>query len=290
MSINCLTLPSFRFIWDKPAGSGPRFNSLTTGILLLIAPMGIAHASILEVNFSGVLNSTYGSTVNYFEQNPGSTVHGQFRIDQETLRLLTPPNINAVKSAGYGRGTTQYGDAKINSGFKQNWIQFKVPTLNFDFSNEIADERSYDYISVGSGTQKDGFTVVDEYNRFSSTSGACGNLSSPSVAYCWRFKIEELPLQADTFAGAGFPQQFSYPTDGLAGSATPMLTFTLQNTFPEYGAVGLMKGNISLQSVSVAPVPLPAAAWLFLSALGGGYLVTRRRRQPHLSLHLDREA
>jgi len=94
-----------------------------------------------------------------------------------------------------------------------------------------------------------------------------------------------------SFGSIGFGNPDDPFISGLTGDTLPSVSgsfsnnasgtlvyFILDNFVNTPGPDGIFSGNFAFSTSTLAPVPLPAAAWLFLTALCGGFGLRKLQR------------
>lgn len=84
-----------------------------------------------------------------------------------------------------------------------------------------------------------------------------------------------------TFSVAGL--NFSDFIKSVNGSPNVFFAIDIQGPNTKTGLIGLLDNDLTITPVIGDTTPLPAAAWLFGSVLGGGALVLRRRKKARTS-------
>ena len=122
--------------------------------------------------------------------------------------------------------------------------------------------------------------------EFSGRSCAWENGAVPGEDYTGAFKIDFASDKAGTWSFTAGPGLTHAPAYMVVKAATNWALYALDALAGDWSTAGLMTPNGKNQAGashvsfynSVAPVPLPAAAWLLIAGLGGLGVVARRRR------------
>ena len=219
--------------------------STLTGVLVALP----GHAALYDLNFSGRLgNYVTARELGFETYGPNNVVSGSMRIDTSKMGPDLRPNSSPV-------------DWRAGSG---NWISTSFDrTIPYSYENPSAPGTHYDsmYMSTWNGNY-DRVTFADHFTD--DEDGYCAGVARPSD-YCWHIKIN-----ADLSKGSfDFEKALKIDESNLLRAD---MVIRLVNYDPQYGFVS---GNTyrafnltSLTLTPVAPVPLPAAAWMFLMALG----------------------
>jgi hypothetical protein len=169
----------------------------------------------------------------------------------------------------------QTGDVIITHVNFLSPFALKITDLNDDFWSS----------STGSAT---GLEPIGFHYWYSDGTSGTGSNSTASIfsSITW-----------DVLAGAANPLSNSYTSAGAAVGAMSKLTgsnitdsiavimgFTIQTNINSYtlnrndGEIGTFNGSILAGDIQLAPIPIPAAVWLFGSALGLLGLLRRGKR------------
>ena len=231
-----------------------------------------AYASTMVLEFSGTLASIYKLGVDSTnDATVGQTVNGRFKIGMDSI----PSNSSFYPSQGVYQSTSA------------SWITTEIDGFGFDVARGMAENPGGSYVDLVNKVNNspfvgglDGLNVRDDYFFGSCTGSAnfCANFSlegpaASNVVYFHpdTFSDIQLPFELDLLNG-DFLTPNGDPTEG-------QVTFKYLAKFD--GVYQYAVGNIALNKLtaSVAPVPLPAAAWMFLTAMGGlAGLKLRKRR------------
>jgi len=155
------------------------------------------------------------------------------------------------------------GDTTSNSNYFLELALDKDPTANTDFADNILSGQVFGFWDQGDSLVEDGVTqrggAAVEFNNPTNDRDS-GNLPGYVVVNSWKSGWQFL-LGDDIGA----------PRDGLFDLR---LTAYADNN-------GLMGSQLAQVQVTadVAPIPLPAAGWLLLTAVGGLGVAARRRRK-----------
>ncbi len=236
---------------------------------------GLSQAAYVSFEFTGVLTSFSDSS------SPNPNVKGS-------------PSVGGVVTGRF----IQHGalpNGKVVSGGKdasyqdstRSFLSFQLDGLGFDFTNQtqlVNDRDRYpvqehaDQIRIVNDTP-DGIALRDRF-----TSGNTFGCHVDEMCFDFRLRgplsgagLSYLP--PDTFTSTEVPTSLGLTNFVGLNGVTPAesyINITYYNGLD--GVRRAVDGTISLQSIRVAPVPLPASAWLFLTGLGGLTWVARRRR------------
>ena len=230
-------------------------GSTLTGILVSLP----GHAALYDLNFSGKLgNYVTAKELGFDTYGPNNVVSGSMRINTSMAGSDIRPNTNAY-------------DIRAGVG---NWISTSFDrSIRYSYENPLAPGTHYDSVSLNTlNPGWDQLTFVDHFTDNQDT--YCAGVLQPSN-YCWHIEIT-----ADVAKGSfDFDKALKVDESNLFRAN---MVIRLVNYDPKYGYVS---GNAylgfnlsSLTLTPVAPVPLPAAAWMFLMALGSftGFRVKRR--------------
>ena len=98
-----------------------------------------------------------------------------------------------------------------------------------------------------------------------------------------RGSVELFSRHEDSTDANGWLSHGAVATAGRGYIQTASLTFMALNAFDYVLRIGGHAGHIGaiykFGVAAVSPVPLPAAAWLFASALAGGFFISRKKRK-----------
>lgn len=227
-----------------------------------IAPA--TNAAALEIQFSGTLNLYPNqTTTNFLSAQVGERVSGRFLVDTGVT----------VNNTG-GTNAIQY-TAGILPGRELKFVSTEFQGSTFDFTRADQQGSDKDRLRLGPGTNpaRQQLSISDVY-RDGAGSGVCG--AATNLRYCWTVELSAL-LPGGTLP-LEWPQTFTLGPDQLTEAE---LRFNLFNDMAEFGPLGRMSGYLSLDTLNATapvPTPLPAAAWLFLTGLGGLVWMRRARR------------
>lgn len=244
-----------------------KFYTAVVGLAMSVIMMP-ASAATVSMYFTGTLSDLSGRPINSIFFNPvnGNEVTG--RVDFDISKQPSDPLSDPDQSV--------YAD-KVGQP-RVDWVDFNSDQLEFS-KEAVPVNRTSDKVSVrnnyylGSDQFIDQLGFVD--NASSDTSGLCN-----ATKTCWQFTSNAqswFRLNQSTFSGDAFPQPFDL-TD--FENQNQSIKYILSNKESAVGTLGFEQGYIKLTSLSfnVAPVPLPAAGWMFVSALVGGIVFARNKK------------
>jgi hypothetical protein len=224
---------------------------------MLLCSAITSEAAVVRIDFSGS-NSSPGAA-NVFG-TPVPDVTGYLIYDDATAGVpfsSTATNYSgAIKEIYFSMGaggssvfsgsrSGSFGSAQVQNAAGSDRLSFNNMTLT---ASQLVGEVPTVVNSTGDGTRT--------FNDAQLTFGLAGTASTIS---------DQALLGIDPLAFTGTPRNLSvflsYTTTG-ATSGFPASSF-----------------NYNFTTLSVAPVPLPAAGWLLLSGLGGVGALARRRKR-----------
>lgn len=227
-----------------------------------------ADAALLKLEFSGTLRDITNSDSTFITNGlqDGADITGSF-----TIGGPVPDDISIYSYEGNFRG--QY-----------NWIETKVDQFNvrLDQARTI-----YPY-----GFEQDQFKLIDDtpdkllisdvfktYPAESINSGC-----APRNSFCSFFELLSItgsgpaPLPLNPFSDSNFPDDLSsfMGTNLLGQPGSARLKFDIFDRLIGSTGDARAAGYITVDTLTVAPVPLPAGVWLFMTAIAGGLAYRRK--------------
>lgn len=244
-------------------GAKSRF---VAGLVLGCSVASTVSAAPFVMEFSGSLDMNNTGT-SYFAAAQGETVTGRFHFDSDIApRNWSPDPTSSITYRG---------------SFPSNELRFtriELDNFSFDTAGASGSGKKRDAFFLGSFGANQSLRVTDAFDSNDGSSRNCtGTASSPSL--CWKVQLSLL-LPADSLP-IEWPQTFSADETQLGGSAIEYAFFqrppaSARSSLAALSGTGYASGQINLQSLSIAPVPVPAAGGLFMSAIGVFWLLRRR--------------
>lgn len=236
--------------WNMP-------HSIRSKLIILVASSLGTVCSTNALAANAYLNFTAKWTNNsssplFFNLNADKTITGRFVID-----LAMMPSDKATQA---NIGNYSYDPLKepVNP-----WISFESPNLLFA-KNDSDETLSRDALLI---SNQGNFEVRDKQKE----QGILGCKRSPTN--CWSFNIYPIHPDGSKMRGDQLPLSFDWSD---LKSESHFLKWEINNTDPTLGLTGYEAQLATspmlitdLSFVAPAPVPLPAAAWMFVAALGG---------------------
>ncbi len=225
-------------------------------------------AATAELFFSGtldILEVPEVNNTNFFSVGHGETVSGRFVFDLS--RVPEDIQTSGNQQLSYSSG------ASFSREFSWATTVFDQSNFNFDRTRDTGLDKDVFRIDR-SGPKEDELFVADAYNEKRSI--RCDGRGSD---YCWGIRLNAL-VDKGTLA-LDWPQTFDL---GAGDLTEDLISLNLFNTNADYGDTGFMAAFIRLDSLSIvapvppAPVPLPAALWLFLTGLTSLLVFTRTKK------------
>jgi hypothetical protein len=215
------------------------------------------------------------------------------------IAMFSAPSMASTILSGSGAMTYSYQATVANPAetYSGNDYSLAVPGL-YTFTDTFASQAAAT-TPLGTSTTVGAYDFQDSY-RFSITSASAGDSLVASLGYGTLFQLTNLQVRlyqvSSTPGATTAPVVGGIPTgatmtkawNGISGvvSAPNPVAFTdtfnnLQTGTYILDVAGISSGTLGAAYVgqlNLAPVPLPAAAWLLVSGLGGVGLFTRRRK------------
>lgn len=247
-------------------------------VILVASSLGVAYAApslaaTAYLNFTAKWTNTEKTPL-FFALNADKTITGRFVLDLDRM----PSDKNTSTTVG----NYSYSVPKETA---TPWVRFESSNLLFD-RRDSDETRSGDYLDVETSGFVSGAKVqINDSQREPSYLGC-----QYSQSTCWHFLTYGIFLNASKQNGDGLPLSFNF--DDISHTSHSFLLYEIKNTDSARGPVGHEKWYSSsplvitdLSFVAPAPVPLPAAAWMFVAALGGLAGVKARSRKRAFQRH-----
>ncbi len=237
----------------------------------ILLPIAAAAAFSMNAD-AALLTLEFGGTLRDIDErsDSDSILNGARNADFVTGRFI----INSPVPADEEARNTNYGNYKSNI----NWIN-----TEFDnFTYRIDQARGvYPF-----GFQKDNvellnsdtvdFLYIEDFYTPDPSDDNCSNIFCSSI-FLKGDTGRRAPLAINPFSGDGFPGDLSAVAGvNLLGQPDfAQVQFTIWDGLSG-GVTQKATGNIHLDYLRVAPVPLPAGVWLFMTAIAGGLAYRRK--------------
>jgi hypothetical protein len=212
-------------------------------LLAFTALVAEAQAALISYSFSGTISAVSGPAT---APAAGDSFSGVFTFDTSTAATLFP-GLPAV---------ARYDDASPLLQISSGAFQWSSAPATIFVRN---DANGLDQTCASAGTCRDEFSInsVSPLEVSGTPLGASGELTLIGVSL---FLISDAtyPATSSTFTDLSLPSVLTLDDFQIA-----RVSMVFQDPL-NLSAVAIVQGNIS----SLAPVPLPAAAWLLLSGLG----------------------
>ena len=227
----------------------------------LLLSSAFAYSAQYKVTFSGAVNSNF----------PAFGLSGPLSSRKFSGQVLLDTDLGGADVYSHSKSLSEYRG-------NGNWIDFSFNhSVPFNFNAVIPGGVHKDSVGLSDSSGRgatDSFTVKSLFS--SDPKGECGGVSRPAE-YCYLITLNLYPKDGKITWG----QEMTLGKEdfGATGSLTAyLINYDPVNGFvADAGSVRTMElDNYAISTV--APVPLPAAAWMFLMALGSFAGLRLRKR------------
>ena len=200
------------------------------------------------------------------------------------VMMLDDPNDSAAATYIYDLGIGDFNPAAGAITFLGNIGSFVVNVVT-GISKPLIGPSSLDLNSINvtgssAGTLLVGLSDTNFINNYGSFLTSSGGTTNGSVDFNYLHSATNTEFSGNSFASYNFeslPTQLAFSSDIVTAgfNATPFsLSILAQITHSAGSQVTSFDAAVA---ATPSPVPLPAALWLFISALTSGYFIARKK-------------